>query len=360
MRRLPSWLAAHTTRCKYICINILTALMALGSLSPANAETRTGGTLRGTHEWTKAGSPYIITKDIVIPKGSTLHIGPGVTVRFKPDIANREGTNWFDLEVLVKGTLIVEGAPLDSVYLTTDALSPRWTDWQGIVVQGPQAKVELSAAVISNCNEGVKCFQGSVKATGVTVTRNFQHGFHFVQGRGDLDNVYISSVGNSGGTGIGINATRTSEVTVRNSFIIGAQNGVAFIQKSTGTVDNTMVSMCASRGIIIRNASPEVSRSTITGNDYGLALSGGAKPTVHRNNIFDNTTADLSLAEYGGEPVQLDFSNNWWGEVHLGLIEERILDGLDDEKVKGFVNVDPVLTEANTLETPTAPDEQDK
>ena len=314
--------------------------------APVKAETRAGGTLRGTHEWTKEGSPYIVTKDIMIPKGSTLRIGPGVTVRFKADIANREGTNQFDLEILVEGTLIIEGAPLDSVYLTTDAPSPRWTDWQGIVLQGKDARADLKAVVISNCNEGVKCFQGSVTATGVTVTRIYLYGFHFIQARGELNNVYISSVGNSGGTGIGINVDRQSEVMVKNSFVIGTQNGMAFIRSSGGTVENTMVSMCASRGMIIRNSSPEVLRSTITGNDYGLALSGGAKPTVRGNNIFGNTTADLSLTEYGGEPVQLDFSHNWWGEIHLGLIEERILDGLDDETVKGFVVLDPILTEA--------------
>jgi hypothetical protein len=53
--------------------------------------------------------------------------------------------------------------------------------------------------------------------------------------------------------------------------------------------------------------------------------------------------------------IELDFSENWWGETYLGLIEERILDGLDDPKVKGIVRLDPVLEEAITRDSQDPP-----
>jgi len=112
--------------------------------------------------------------------------------------------------------------------------------------------------------------------------------------------------------------------------------------------------------VIIRKSDVEVTGCTITGNDYGLIISAGATPVVKRNNIFDNGTAEISVTEYEGEEsIELDFSENWWGETHLGLIEERILDGLDDPKVKLLIRLDPVLQEAMTPESEDPPESEE-
>jgi parallel beta-helix repeat protein len=134
---------------------------------------------------------------------------------------------------------------------------------------------------------------------------------------------------------------------MRDSFIIGVQNGIAFARNSTGTVEGTVVSSCASRGIIIRNSNPELKGCTVTSNDYGLVISAGAEPNIHDNNIFQNVTADVQVSDYRTR-TRIELANNWWGETALGLIEERILDGLDDPENHGFVNIEPILTEAFT------------
>lgn len=334
--------------CLFIVLGVFLSTLPAGRVT---AETRVGGTLSGETVWSKEGSPYIATRDIVVPRGSTLRIGPGVTVRFKADIASREGTNPFDLELLVKGTLILEGAKDDTVYLTTDSPTPKWTDWQGIVLQGKDSRLEARAAIITNANEGIKCFQGTIVARDLSVMRNHQFGINLISANAEFENLMITQVGNSGGTGIGLNVDRESQVSIRNSFFIGVQNGVAFVRSSKGTLRDSMISLCAARGVIIRNSEVEITGCIITGNDYGLIISAGATPVVKRNNIFDNSTAEISVTDYqGDEAIELDLSGNWWGLTHLGLIEERILDGLDDPRVKGFVNLDPVLEEAITLE----------
>jgi parallel beta-helix repeat protein len=313
----------------------------------AAGETRVEGTLHGETKWTKEGSPYIVTGDIIVPTGASLHIGPGVTVRFKPDIASQEGVNAFDLEILVEGTLTVEGAEKDTVQFTSDAMRPAWTDWQGIVVRGEEAKADIRTAIIEFANMGIQGFQGDLTCRDVTVRRCYQYGIVLLQSSAELDNVFITQIGNMGGTGIGINVDRGSEPRIRNSFVVGAQNGIVFARSSGGVVENTMVSMCATRGVIIKNSNPTLTGCTITGNDLGIVVSGGARPTVNRNNIFQNATFDLTArGSYGGEAVKLDFSNNWWGETRLGLIEERIQDGLDDENNNAYVVIEPVLPEA--------------
>jgi parallel beta-helix repeat protein len=311
------------------------------------AETRVGGTLRGQINWTKQGSPYIVTSDLVVAKSSTLKIGPGVTVRFKPNIASRGGPNEFDLELWVKGTLIVEGAANDSVFFTSDASTPRWEDWQGIVVDGPTAKLVAKGSVIEYALQGVRDMDGTVEAQNVTVRRCMQDGFRFLRGKGTLNGVIVTDIGNTGGTGIGINLEAQSQIDILNSSVIGAQNGIAYSQQSGGKLHDSTVTMCISRGVIIHNANPDVHGCTIHGNDIGIIVSGGANPTVHGNNLFENHVAEVEVKPYDKE-AKLDFTRNWWGGDGVGLIEERILDAVDDPSKKAVVMIDPPL--ANAIE----------
>jgi hypothetical protein len=314
----------------------------LAGAAAARAETRVGGTLQGQVTWNKQGSPYIVTGDLLVAKTATLKIGPGVAVRFKPNIASRGGVNEFDLEVWVKGTLIVEGAANDTVFFTSDAPVPRWEDWQGIVVDGPTAKLVAKNMVVEYALQGVRTTDGTVTANNVTVRRCMQDGFRFIRGKGTLENVIVTDVGNTGGTGIGINLEGASKVDVLNSSVVGVQNGISYAQHSGGKLQGTIVTMCIARGVIIHNADPEVRGCNITSNLIGIICSGGATPIVQGNNLYENHEAEVEVKSYE-KATKLDFSHNWWGETTPGLIEERILDSMDDPSMNAVVLLDPVL-----------------
>lgn len=330
----------------------LTAVLA-GTL-PAGAETRVSGTLQGTNTWTKEGSPYIVTGDITVGTHASLRIGPGVSVRFKPNIASRGGVNEFDLELLVKGKLVVEGAPGDSVIFTSDAEVPRWEDWQGIVAQGKEARVELRGAIIEYAIQGVKVIDSRLVADGLSVRRCMQAGIQLLRAEAEINGAVITEVGNTGGSGIGINLEKGSRADIRNSFVIGVQNGIAYAQKSGGTLHGTVVTMCVSRGLLIHNSTPEIRRCSITANGIGIIVSGGAEPVVQENNIFENGASDVDVRGFEDSAVKLDFTRNWWGETSLGIIEERILDGLDDPSIKAFTVLEPIQTQAVVTETEPA------
>jgi hypothetical protein len=335
---------------------LLVLVIGMGLVGTAEAETKVGGTLQGETAWTKDASPYIVTGDIVIPAGSRLHIGPGVTVRFKPDIRTDEGHNAFDLEILVEGVLVLEGAAGDTVVLTSDASRRAYTDWQGIVVRGPEARAELNAAVVEYANEGINCYQGEVVVKNSTVRRCSEYGIVLYEGKGSFENVVVTGIGNRGGTAMGISVDRGSEVTIRDSYLIGIQNGLSFARSSTGRIENTMISLCAKRAALIRNSDPTFHGCTITSNELGFSISANAAPVINGSNIFENATYDVVVAsDFKGDPVKLDMTGNWWGETSLGLIEERIVDGLDDETIKAYVEIDPVLTEAVVLEATSEP-----
>jgi len=329
---------------------LLAALVAFAAASsPALAETRVGGKLPGgVTTWTKLGSPYIVSADVVVPVGATLKIEAGATVRFKSDISDGKGTTTFDLEMIVEGTLSARGAAGDTVVFTSDAQAARWTDWQGFVVKGRNARLELDAVNVEYANVGIKVLDGEITAKDTTVRLCHQAGISFIGGRGSFDNVLVTLVGNTGGTGVGVNVDRGAQVMMKRSFVIGTQNGIMFARKSGGSVEECTVSLCLGRGIDVKNSDPVIAGTTVTGNDWGLVLSAGSQAKVHGNNLFQNGVSDLSLKGYGPETVKVDVSGNWWGQTNASAIQEHILDGLDDPAEKGIAVIEPILTEAVT------------
>jgi parallel beta-helix repeat protein len=340
--------------CVYrFAITGLTLACLVGGAASVHAETRVGGTLRGQNMWSKQGSPYIVTSDLTVEGSATLKIGPGVTVRFKPNIVSEGGFNDFKLELLVKGTLIVEGAANDSVFFTSDASSPAWDNWQGIVIQGPTAKLVAKNTVIEYALEGVWCLDGMVQVNNVTVRKCTEDGFRFLRGKGTLDGVIVTEVGNVSGTGMGINLEGQSQVDILNASVIGVQNGIVYAQHSGGKLHDSTVTMCISCGVHIHNANPDVRGCTITGNQIGIIASAGATPTVQGNNLFENRLVDVEVREGYETAPKLDFTHNWWGETTIGLIEERVLDGMDDPSRKAVVLLDPILDKSITESAPT-------
>jgi hypothetical protein len=323
---------------------LLLALLPL----PAVAETRVGGDIKGVVEWTKAGSPYIVTADITIPEGSTLRIGPGVVVRFKPNLADQKGVRPFDLEIAVYGTLECTGADGDSVLLTSDAINPENADWAGIVVASATGLAKLDRTIVECGTSAITVVDGTLDMTRSMVRACSEKGIHFMRGKGRITRSYVTIVGNYAGTGKGIYLVQSPDVLIEDTFVIGAQSGIVCERGSDVTIRRSLASLCRLYGITITSSSPDIRQTNVTQNEFGIMIRGNSQPKIRDCNIFDNAVWEIQVKDYrgSGPRAPIDLSGNWWGRITQDIVYEKIEDGDDDPAAGGVVSIEPVRPEA--------------
>ena len=89
--------------------------------TPSNTVTPAvlvSGAVSATTTWTLAGSPYVVTADVVVDEGVSLTIEPGVEVRFDSSTT-----------LVVNGQLIARGTSSTKVKFTSNAGTPAKGDW---------------------------------------------------------------------------------------------------------------------------------------------------------------------------------------------------------------------------------------
>ncbi|HEX7879887.1 MAG TPA: right-handed parallel beta-helix repeat-containing protein [Candidatus Eisenbacteria bacterium] len=339
------------TRRYQISSRALPALLLVGLLAPAavRAETRVGGTLSGQVQWTKAASPYVVTEDITIPVGSKLSIGPGVLVKFRPNLADQKGVRPFDLEIAVYGTLECSGADGDSVYLTSDSLDPSTQDWAGICVEkGGMARIDRM--VLDSAATGISVTDGEIDLSRSTIRACSEKGLHFQRGKGRVYKSLFTMIGNFAGTAKGISLVASPDVLIDETFVIGAQIGIGLERNSDATIRKSLISLCRSYGIQITSSSPKVTENNIAQNEFGMLIRGRSEPVIKDNNIFDNASWELQVRDYRantpGEMPTLDLSGNWWGKITPDVAYDRIDDGNDNPSAGAAVKIEPVRPQA--------------
>jgi parallel beta-helix repeat protein len=314
------------------------------------AETRTGGDITGQARWTKAGSPYIIISDVVIQPGAKLTIDPGVVVRFKPNLADQKGLRPFDMELVVRGTLEARGADGDTVFFTSDAVEPTWSDWAGIIIPDQGGKAILSQVAIEFAHEGVRLVEGQLDMSRSSIRFCSEKALNIHRGHARISLNYITGIGNFAGTGKGIYLVQSPDVEVDGNFVIGAQSGLSCERGSNAKITNNLFSLCKVYGVTVTNSSPEITGNNITQNEYGLLLTGNANARVRDNNIFENGMYDLKISQYKAgadhRPVELDVTGNWWGPKVVEVIYERIDDAFDDPQIGAIARIEPTRKEA--------------
>lgn len=106
-------------------------IAVLLSSSFARATTINGGNIVN-QTWTPAGNPYLILGDITVPSGAFLTISAGTIVQFASSDMQLGGADSTKVEVIVQGTLTVNGTTANPVVFQAQNGTAAGT-WYGII-----------------------------------------------------------------------------------------------------------------------------------------------------------------------------------------------------------------------------------
>lgn len=310
--------------------------------------------------WTTEGSPYTISANILVKKGVTLEIEPGVIVRFKAPEDSSLG-----YYIRVDGTLKAEGTQKDPVLFTAEDVANSWgciaftdksADWDETASTGSVLKHCVIEYAGNPQNEetdeekkdfggaAIRCFSSSPLIQGNTIRYSSGEGIWISGGKGQrvLSNLIHDNIG-------GITIT-SENALVENNYLINNQRGIGS-GEITGEIEirkNTLISgdswetdiSCLSLNLY-HHETPSVIRVTgnriIARDGSGVSVSARTPDANDRIRFSGNTveTSGNGLSVYLRDwqvknPDPLNMALNWWGTTDVAEIERLIYDAKEE------------------------------
>jgi hypothetical protein len=224
----------------------------------------------------------------VVPKGVTVTVLPGTTVRFKRIDVDGDGIG--DGEFYVEGRILIRGTKERPVLFTSAEKNPSHRDWKYLFVNlSAEARIEHLISEYA--------FSGLQVHFSKAYVRNcvFRH---------NIDGLRFSTV----------------EGIFERNLMMENVYGVRYEERATRAV--------LRNNLILKN---KVGIFSVTESKGGLV--------IEENNITGNYSYNFKVGNR--QEADIPAGNNWWGTPVLELIEESVFDGIDVEGL-GRVLYDPV------------------
>ncbi|MEZ4235412.1 MAG: right-handed parallel beta-helix repeat-containing protein [Myxococcota bacterium] len=273
-------------------------LPLLLSASAAWATVVPGGVI-GTTTWTAANSPYVVQGDITVPAGATLTIQAGVEVRTASSDASASGNDSSRVEIVVDGTLDVQGDLVDPVWFLSDTLTGS-TSWYGIVVHAGGV-LTGTEAVVQHATYGVYS-AGSVDLVGFDASVCGTAAIYATDGAVTVSDADIT------GSSYGMRLSGAATVDAMDVRIYDTSSYGVYVNVNTAgaqVLDHLLVHSAGSTGVYVSpsgGAAPsvDITNSLLTSNSgWGVYSSGSAVTTLSYADVWGNGSGSTSGVALG-------------------------------------------------------------
>jgi hypothetical protein len=316
---------------------VLTSYLQTGS---AQSGTNVNGILTANTTWSRAGSPYTLTGNVLVNGGVTLTVEAGVRV------------NLGDFSLVVNGSLQSLGSSSASVVFSGGKIdfTQYCKSWDEGTHTGCLLESTSTNATVST--QGTTMFRNSLFTGGINVGTLTEPAVGTptiknctIKNQGILlagsPNAVIDGNVISGCSDAGINAVTypvSKTVEISNNLIVNNTRGIEIVVSTALAYNHRYV----------------LTNNTVANNQFGVTLWENWYPTpltitLLNNNIYSNTEYNLDLGynRVNGIPVKVNSTSNYWGTTSQQEISQKIYDYYDNYNL-GEVLFSPYLTSPNT------------
>ncbi|NVO21062.1 MAG: right-handed parallel beta-helix repeat-containing protein [Bacteroidetes bacterium] len=253
---------------------VLICFILFLSLNSA-AQVFVGGALSQNTTFNKANNPYIVTENLIVPKGITLTIEPGAELVF-----------YSNTQLMVKGVLVARGTESDSIQFVMSTQIPNAYLWNGIVFDSTFASFDATGSYLG----GTILSYASIYNSNYSLTISGNSGILIENSllRKSGDGIYLSEGTNN---------------IIRNCRIEQTGFGI-FIPSgshvSNNRFENNEIINNINIGFLINNGIGRIRDNLITGNKIrnnfiGMYIGNDGPYDVGRNTLKNNYISDNSL-----------------------------------------------------------------
>jgi hypothetical protein len=303
--------------------------------APTNTPTRTNtpapttppiDIVRGSQTWMAANGPIVVTRDIAIPRGSTLTIEPGTEVRLGPGVS-----------IFVDGTLNSAGRP-DAPVVITSLTGQRW---EGIFGNA-RSNITLDTTYISEGGSGGTVLTSDDAQILIRGSRFNNNGgtIYVNDSRFEMRDSEIAGNDMPFGSSLNLSYEFGNFVTMIGNRISGNRidETAANVRIANTTPYDTLnldiqgnyIVGGGGGNLLITTDGPiqgQLLCNTLRNDTIGLELRTETKQIpgfnlLVRNNFFDDHTPSIvpDYLRYGigraaASEVVLDMRENWWGDA---------------------------------------------
>jgi parallel beta-helix repeat protein len=331
-------------------------LVSTVQFGTVKASTVVNGLISSDTTWTLAGSPYIVTGDVLVDAGVVLNIEAGVAVKFGDET-----------RLIADGTLIADGDEAQPITFTSNAATPSPGNWGTINFRGSSTESIMKWAKISYASDGVTVNAGSPTLEHCNVSNNQRYGVYVSAGAPTIKSSTVSGNGKDGiwnyvGT-ITITSSTISNnkgngiykdsetITVQDSVISSnLQSGIYGGAGGQFTVSNCTVSYNGYDGVTICYSDLIITDSEITYNNRdGVrmesgTLSGTAKIT---KNIISHNSGNGVYKSSGS--MQLSYNDITFNNVGIAATPFKLVFSDSFQEKSGDTTIDHNNIIDNTL-----------